>query len=72
MYETCKGYLKSNLHLFLATDLEGGDNVGVGESSCMQGSVTWLIALYVNHHITGHLLFVLVSYWVIYDVSCDW
>jgi hypothetical protein len=36
MYE---GYLESNLSLFLAT------NVEAGESSCMQGSVTWLIAL---------------------------
>jgi hypothetical protein len=26
----------------------------------------------VKHHITGHLLFVLVSYWVIYDLSFDW
>jgi hypothetical protein len=34
-----KGYSESNLRLFWAT------NVGVGESSCMRGSVTWLIAL---------------------------
>jgi hypothetical protein len=34
-----KGYLESNLRLFLGT------NVGAGESSHMRGSITWLIAL---------------------------
>jgi hypothetical protein len=34
-----EGYLESNLRLFYAT------NVGALESSRMQGSTTWLIAL---------------------------
>jgi hypothetical protein len=34
-----EGYSESNLRIFLAT------NVEAGESSRMQGSITWLIAL---------------------------
>jgi hypothetical protein len=34
-----KGYSESNLNIFSAT------NVGAQESSCMGGSITWLIAL---------------------------
>jgi hypothetical protein len=34
-------------------------NVGAGESSCMHGSI--MAHCLENHHITGHLVFVLVS-----------
>jgi hypothetical protein len=42
-----EGYSESSLRLFQAA------NLGAGESSRMRGNV--------NHHVTGHLVFVLVS-----------
>jgi hypothetical protein len=48
-----KGYSESNLHLFLAT------NVDAGESSHMQQR--HMTQCLVKHHMTGHLAFVLVS-----------
>jgi hypothetical protein len=46
-------------------------NVGAGESSRVRGSVTWFICL-VKHHITGHLMFVLVSTeWVMMCPTID-
>jgi hypothetical protein len=47
------------------------ENVGADESSRMRGSISWLICL-VNHHITGHLMFVLVStQWVMMCPTID-